>query len=311
MHDHFLTTGPLPGVQSSSSPTKYYEYNLDGVAPEHVKVTQKGVPDIYGYSYMDGLGRTVQSSRPAESSSLMIVQDTFYDSLGRVNKTSVPYFSTVSTSYSDPAGAYFLETSYDPLGRVLSVTNPDGTSKSVLYDHWVVNRTDETGSVISNHLDAFGQIVRVVEYNGDDIYNTRYNYSGRGELTRIEDHEGNIFNFSYDSLGRKVEMDDPDMGTWSYSYDNSSNLVGQIDNKSSVTNFIYDALDRLLNMNVVGTGTYNYTYDTQLNGTLYEIDNPYDTYRYGYDSRLRKTSEEHIIDDLSFTTRGATTPWIV
>ncbi|HEX04304.1 MAG TPA: hypothetical protein ENH10_03990 [Bacteroidetes bacterium] len=292
----------LPG-DSNEIPTRLYEYYLDGVAPEYVKVVQNAsTPAFYGYSFADGFGRTIQTRRPSEQSSLEIVSDTFYDSMSRIDKTSVPYYSSIIGSYSQPAGSYSMEMEYDPAGRLVEVTNPDGTTKTMAYDHWNITYTDETGSQIARHLNAYGEIVQVDEHNNGEVYNTSYNYSARGELTRIQDNASNVFLFYYDTLGRKTSMIDPDMGIWNYSYDSNGNLISQTDNKSIVTTLSYDALDRLNQSIVNNSLSYNYTYDTQFNGTLRGIDNPYDSYIYWYDNRYRKIKDEHVIDELSFNT---------
>ena len=54
--------------------------------------------------------------------------------------------------------------------------------------------------------------------------NTNYT---NGNLIKITDTSGNVFQFGYDSLSRKVSMSDPDLGVWLYGYDQNGNLISQ------------------------------------------------------------------------------------
>jgi YD repeat-containing protein len=304
-----ITKEVLPG-DTPESPTKYYEYYLDGAAPESVKVIQKTSPSFYQHTFTDGFGRAIQARRPAEDSSMEIAQDTFYDAVGRVNETTVPYYSSVpyyyptSVHYTQSVDTYSMTTEYDTPGRVIKVTNTDGTYRTTSYDHWNVTLTDETGTQIKHVLDAYGRITSVIEYNGTDTFTTSYSYDFQDNLLNITDNEGNVFLFIYDTLGRKTSMRDPDLGTWNYSYNDNGNIVSQNDNKSAVTNFTYDTIDRLNQTVTNGTLTYTYTYDLGKNGTLSRINNPHDTYSYSYDDHLRKVLENHSIEGLAanFTT---------
>ena len=75
------------------------------------------------YQYFDGLGR--QSRSFVSEGSAYIVSDTQYDSMLRVLRTSNPYRTTLRTD-AIPANVEWTTSLYDALGRVITVTTPDG-----------------------------------------------------------------------------------------------------------------------------------------------------------------------------------------
>jgi len=115
---------------------------------------------------------------------------------------------------------------------------------------------------------SYGMVVEVGEKNAGDTYSTRYVYNPRDELTRITDHQGNVFSFTFDSLGRKTLLDDPDLGVWSYAYDAVGNLVSQTDGRGVIVNFNYDELNRVLVIDYPADADVSYLYDTPKKNTL-------------------------------------------
>ncbi len=121
---------------SSISPhgaTTTYEYQT--AAPAWTKATTNGrwVKTTY-----DGLGRTVKTETGHGTTTVSIVE-TEYDScacspLGKVKRASLPYA---------PGGTVYWTTySYDCLGRTLSVTAPDASATSYVYEGNTVKVTD-------------------------------------------------------------------------------------------------------------------------------------------------------------------------
>ena len=204
---------------TSLSPTKEYIYSFDGIAPEQIevesKLTSNKTADIT-YVY-DGFGKVVQLLSDTEDD--VIVKNLNYDNEGRVISEQLPYYA------SNPA-SFHVNYTYDAADRVVLVENADGSSKQVLFNQWNITDVDENGQKHQYDLDAYGRIVGVREYNGEE-YLTTYSYDANDNLIRIRDNEGNTFDFGYDSLGRKISMDDPDLGKWEYKYDSNGNLKWQ------------------------------------------------------------------------------------
>jgi YD repeat-containing protein len=303
-------TKEIQPYDSSSLPTVSYQYFFDGVAPEGVLISKREVSAASGtldtYTFSDGFGRIVQTRADAEDSSKQIVVNTFYNSLGLVEKQTVPYLDAVSTSYATPlSGVRNTITSYDPIGRVISVINPDETSSTTAYDHWVVTNTDENTHKKKQYFNAYGKIVQIDELNTSQTYTTKYKYNARDELTKITDSAGNNSDFVYDSLGRKITQTDPDLGTRRYTYDPVGNLLSQKDNRGITTTYSYDELDRITKADYPQDTDATYTYDTEKVGTLTEVHDAAGIVHYSYDERLRKTQEQRLTDGTTWTTKFA------
>jgi len=291
---------------STTYPTVQYNYSRDGSAPEIVNVSQRkttsqsGTLDIL--TFVDGFGRVIQIKADAENTSQQIIANTYYDELGRVESQSIPHLDIKSNAYSTPSSAKNTNFSYDCLGRNTQTTNTDGTTRSQTYDHLKLRTIDENDHTKTFLSDAHNRIIQVQENNSGSIYYTNYSYNARDELINITDNEGNTFNFSYDSLGRKTNISDPDMGKWNYSYDPVGNLLNQTDARGTIIKFEYDALNRITKIDYPTDTDVTYDYDLETIGTLSQITDSVGTVNYYYDERLRITDEKRTADGKTWTT---------
>lgn len=80
---------------------------------------------LKGETVYDGLGRTVQT-RQYETATHYILTEQRYDAAGRVYASSNPYPSTLGES------PVWTNSTYDSLGRVTSITTPDGARAHAL-----------------------------------------------------------------------------------------------------------------------------------------------------------------------------------
>jgi len=298
---------PDPTASGNSDLTKTYTYYDNSTAPQGVLQSQVTVSSTSGllnfYTFVDGLGRKIQTRKPAEDTSKQIVTDTFYASNGKVAKESVPHLDTLGTTYASPVtGIEDTIYTYDPIARVTQITNPQGTSKTTSYDHWSQTDTDENGHTKKKVMDAYNNIVEVDEHNNGSTYTTTYTYDSLNNLTKITDANSNQFTFTYDTLGRKVTEVDPDMGTWSYTYDGVDNLLTKTDNRGITTTNTYDELNRKASVSYpTDTGiTYSYDGNGRI-GTLTSVTDAMGTESYQYDKRLRKTQDQRVTDGITWT----------
>jgi YD repeat-containing protein len=239
---------------TTTFPTTLYTYLRDGTAPEGTLVQKReaaGGGTLDSYTFVDGLGRTIQTKTEAPSGSQQIVADTTYNNRGLVETVSIPYQAPASPDYSSPnTGVKKTTTLYDPLRRVSQVTNTDNTYTTYSYDKWTTTIIDANGHKKVETRDAYGRLAQVEEFTGTapsfTLYaTTTYTYDILGNLLSITDALGNVTTMTYDSLGRKIFMHDPDMGNWTYEYDAVGNLVRQTDAKGQNIYFSYDPLNRV------------------------------------------------------------------
>jgi RHS repeat-associated protein len=207
----------------------------------------------------DGLGRMIQTQvfddDQGEGDGEVLVSDTSFNAQGLVNEQSLPYYvDAVGGFYIVPAGTQSTESTFDVLGRVLTVTQPGGIISTTSYDGLVTTFKDPNNHIIKRTTDGLGRLVNVKEYeNPSTVYaSTNYTYDASDRLVHLLDAKGNESTVQYDWLGRKTGMHDPDMGVWTYEYNALSGLAYQTDARGEVLNFTYDKLGRL--QTKTGTG---------------------------------------------------------
>lgn len=176
--------------------------------------------------------------------------DTVHDLLNRPWKVTNPHLSTPSATDGTTT------TTYDALGRIAQIQQPDLNTKTYKYDGNVLTLTDESGHSWVQTLDALGHTTGVAEPNGAQ---TTYSYNVRGDLlavvqSGIPSESPRTRSFSYDSLSRLITSRNPETGLICYGqlinglcaekYDGNGNLITKTDQRGLVTSYVYDALNR-------------------------------------------------------------------
>jgi len=283
-------------------------------------------------TFYDGLGRAVQSRLfhvpLADTTFTTVVEATEYDALGRavcqllpVNGGQQTFSAGLVTGCRTNAYPRTV-TTYDALGRVAEVTQPDGARTLMQYQGRRTAVLDANNHQRISLADAYGQLIEVREYdaaftsitwNAAVYATTQYTYDVSGNLTTVMDDADNQATMEYDVLGRKTGMTDPDMGSWAYRYDANGNLIKQRDARNQAMCFYYDSLNRL-----VGKTYHNIADQPDLdallcNASSYPVTYTYDAGTYGkgrrtgmsdlsgsstwtYDPRGRMTQETKTIN---------------
>ncbi|MBI3319452.1 MAG: VCBS repeat-containing protein, partial [Candidatus Omnitrophica bacterium] len=182
-------------TDTATLPTISYAYDLSTLPNKTTVSTrvQSGSPNVLTvYAFSDGLGRTIQTRSPAEDPAKQVVTGTVqFNSRGLVTKQWVAYLDTFSTSYrplslvTDHSSLATVSYTYDPLGRTLTLTDPDGSVTSTTYHDWDVTVTDALGHQTTRTSDAYGRLSKVEEFNGAAVYTTTYQYDPRNNLTKV------------------------------------------------------------------------------------------------------------------------------
>jgi RHS repeat-associated protein len=117
----------------------------------------------------DGVGRPYQTIQTTPDCSGGIKVDTAYDVVGRVKTVSNPYCLTSEPTFG------ITQTAYDPLSRTISTTKQDGSVTSVKYEDTpgdtsgaplvCTTATDESGKKRQACSDTFGRLAKVIEPN--------------------------------------------------------------------------------------------------------------------------------------------------
>jgi len=313
-------------------PGVIYEYDLNVTNPnsDPVKITQitkaadnpdsLDYPNYYtDYSFYDGLGRIIEVKSPAEPNPATGVLRQImsgmveYDNRGLVRKKYLPYFVDASENFTSPGYSQpYFTFQHDCLGRLTKTINPDNTYSSTIFDDWQVASVDENNHQKIYYYDAYQRLIRVDEYNNDEIYTTTYLYDISGNLISVVDSQGNATTVIYDSLGRKIRMQDPDMGVWNYEYDAVGNMVKQIDAAQQELEFTYDALNRLTRKVIQNNQSVNYEYDGSAQnyyiGRLRKITYEAGSAEFFYDNLGREMQSVKQVSDVSYQVSRAYDP---
>ncbi|MEK7855186.1 MAG: LamG-like jellyroll fold domain-containing protein, partial [Acidobacteriota bacterium] len=229
------------------------------------------------YTYLDGLGRVIQTRGATETPNQYSVRTITYDELGRVSKEYVPIFQTgVGYQATSQPQSQYTSYAYDALNRPTTITAPTGTT-TYAYQNWSATTTDANNHKKRHTSDAYGRLTTVDEYtnaNANTYVTTTYAYDTVGNLTKITDAEGNARNFTYDSLNRQLTNElahkpSQQASIYYYVYDANGNRTQESDPNGKIANYTYDSLNRLTMKDDPATATIAetvYTYDTAANG---------------------------------------------
>ncbi|MGB7202045.1 MAG: RHS repeat-associated core domain-containing protein [Pyrinomonadaceae bacterium] len=242
-----------------------------------------------GYSWYDGLGRTIKSQSVDDDGDVFAL--TCYDNMGRIAKASNPFRNWNNETCT--SALEWTSNTFDTAGRPWKVTTPDGAVVETIYGlatsgasiGTVVTVKDQALKERRSVTNALGQLVRVDEPNNTGQLGavtspnqpTNYSYNTLGKMIRVQQGVQNRY-FMYDSLGRTLRVKqpeqevntalnttgNPDNNSWSagFTYDNNGNVLTTTDAKGTVITSAYDALNRPLTQTYSdGTPTVTNYYD--------------------------------------------------
>lgn len=173
----------------------------------------------------DGLGRTFEA-RQYEGGTNYIAVQTQYDAMGRPYKISNPFRPWKNET------AVWTTSSFDALGRVISVITPEGAQVTTAYAAstsgtlgLTVLVTDQSGKQRLSKTDALGHLTDIWEVTTADSATENVSFPGHGEVTAgyhtsyQYDVVGNLHQvtqgaqhrfFMYDSLSRLIRARNPE-----------------------------------------------------------------------------------------------------
>jgi RHS repeat-associated protein len=231
---------------------------------------------------VDGLGRLhVAQLREAPGSSTYDSVEKDYDSLGRLDRVTLPYSGSAGqTSSTAPS----TSTTYDSLSRKTQVTDSGGRSTTYTYTQNDIYRTAGPAPTGENakrkqlEYDALGRLTSVCEITSGTSsapagtcsqsspvtgYWTKYTYDLNNHLTGVTQNAQSSTTqtrtYTYDDLGRMTSETNPETGNIAvaYTYDTDAtcgtskgDLVKKVDPVGNTICFAYDALHRVTSLTV-------------------------------------------------------------
>lgn len=199
---------------------------------------------------LDGLSRVQQTQLTSDPTGTDYV-DTTYDPVGNVASVSNPYRTVGGLTY---VTGY----AYDALNRKTLQTNPDQSTETWNYDNGnCVKFTDEDLNSWVRCYDSLGDLTSVVEPAGGT--SPTYTYNPLSDLTGVT-QGAESRSFTYDSLSRLVCASNPESsqnacpasatgtlpsGTVQYTYDNDGNVHTKTDARGTTITYSYEPLNRV------------------------------------------------------------------
>jgi len=198
-----------------------------------------------------------------------------------------------------------LEYEYDKLGRLTSLTDPQGKALGFAYDPegdlTEVERPNDVNT--TNVYNEAGRLAETTSVEGEPpttLESLKYGYDPAGDVTsKLDQRLEQETTYAYDALNRLTEFNPPGEGSASYGYDKagnrteagstiySYNALNQLTESSEGTTYSYDGAGRMTGK-VNGSEETGYEWD--LLDHLAKVEGPIETTSYAYDG-LERLSE--------------------
>ena len=255
--------------------------------------------------YLDGLGRSSQTSLFDASSTLYSTVQTQYDGMDRPFNVSNPFTSTAQ---------YWTKTTFDELGRRVKILLPDSSQYTYAYSGPVITVTDPVGHQRKYQADGLNRLSITYEpdpSNGNLLtLQTGYSYTVLGHLASLTQGSQSR-TFSYDGMGRLTGQILPESGTTSFQYNSFDKITQRTDSRGVITTYSYDTMNRpyqiIYNVGttgVVATPTITYAYGANSsqynNGRILTLTDGLGTTTNTYDNLGRITQLQHVINGTTY-----------
>lgn len=244
-----------PYQQGEEDYTIRFEYHHDADIPwaltQHMDVYRDVNDPIETVTFMDGLGRAIQTKKDATiyrgetaaaQDSMIVSGHQVFDAFGRTVQAYYPVTEpkgTQSRFNTAIDGIRPTVTEYDVLDRALIVTAPDNSVTRTAYGfgtdrdgrtQFLTRVTDANTVPKESFRNVREAITAIKEFNngGAQVIWTSYQYDALKQITAVIDDQHNTTQVEYDNLGRRTVIDSPDAGKTAMVYDTASNLREKI-----------------------------------------------------------------------------------
>ncbi len=251
-----------------------------------------GTPQIL--TFYDQFGRELRTvTQDFHGNTVYLDKD--YNSKGLLQRESIPYLKGTSE-------LQYTEYTYDDLGRLTFIKNPDGKMNTVVYDGLSVSNTNANGQTTEKTTNVAGWLTQSKDPNGNSV---QYSYFSDGKLksSSIMDKPETTVSVEYNSRRQQKRLSDPNYGTVDYTYNAFDELVKQVSPKNEITSLVYDNFGRITSKtDVEGTTSWVYDVIPGKKGSLQSVSKNGHTTTYLYDALLRTISVTESVDGISYST---------
>jgi RHS repeat-associated protein len=211
-------------------------YNFGTNSPWNItaSVAEDSSHNVSGETVLDEFGRVVQTQATSDPSNNIDYVDTVYDAIGRVSSVSNTYQTTSDPTYG------ITQYSYDALNRTIKVTHPDSTYATFTYTGAATQVVDEgNGSTQVQRVyqnDGLGRLTSVCEATSQTQLGSSNTPGACGQDIAAT---GFLTSHGYDALGNLTSVTQGSL-TRSYTYDYLSRLTQEVNPESGTTTYSYD-----------------------------------------------------------------------
>ena len=227
-----------------------------------ITATEKGITA----ARYDAFGQLIESKEVIDASR-SLVNTARYDRRGfqtgttsdvgdatHVNAMTAAEFDAFGrvTAATDPNGNR-LERTFDRLGRLIEVVDPENARRTTTYDAFgrVLTETDGRLHTTRYAYDTANRSVTVTTPENVTLSTFR---TRAGQTAKIVDGNGNVTTYEYDRNGNleatKAALDGSSFVETTSDYDRANRLVTTVDANGNVVEYTYDAANRLMTRTV-------------------------------------------------------------
>ena len=215
-----------------------YSYN-DASQISSVSVPISGSSARKQQTTADTLGRPITVTLMDAANNTYSTTSTIYDNFNRVMETTNP---------NNGGTQYYTKKQYDVLGRLTTLTTPDGAAANYTYSTNTVTVSDPAGKSRKTAVDGIGRVTTAFEPDPTNnnllTQQTSYTYTVLDALAGVSQGV-QTRTFTYDGIGRLTNSSTPEAGAVAYQYNSFDLATQRTDARGVVTNYYYDPLNRL------------------------------------------------------------------
>ena len=239
---------------------------------------------------LDGVGRKSSTATTSDNVCGPLTVNTYYDLMGRVQSVSNPHCSSPQVTNG------YTTYTYDALGRLTNKQNPDGWSQKWNISGSIIDFYDETNRHWQHTYDAGGRLTKVLEPDGTlsltnaPTLETDYSYDTMGNLFQV-DQRGivgssidHVRKFAYDAAGRLIASNNPENASTGFLA--ALSCTGTASGSLWTTCYSYDSNSNLVQKTDNRGISVNYSYDAlnRLTGKTYSDSTPPVSFAYDVSS---------------------------
>jgi len=229
-----------PGVNPTAEINVRIEYTYDAQGRRVGRKDSRSNSTLYTY---DALGRLASETTPLGHTLSYI-----YDALGNLSQKTDGNGKVINFTYDAldrqtlidlPAGEVDVAFTYNVQGQRLSMTDGQGTT------HWtydslgrVVSVTNPDGSKVQYTYDALGNRLTITTHvSANDVTGktVTYGYDALNRKTAVTDWQGQQTIYDHDALGRLTAVHLPNGVTSSYTYNSAGRLTDLVHSRPGVS----------------------------------------------------------------------------